>query len=112
MCGLGLLRRLNNIKVMLILPTGIRVLSRVQDLLLSLQLLLQHYLSLLLIGAGASILQGLGVASGAPLAICFVNCSRSAAVVLGRFVANHLLLQLQDVARLGRRRHRQRSTVL
>ena len=45
---LGLLRRIDYVKVMLILPTSIRILSRVKDLFL-LQLLLQHDLRLRLI---------------------------------------------------------------
>lgn len=40
MGGLRLLGSFGNVKVMLILPAGIRVLRRVQDLLLALELLL------------------------------------------------------------------------
>ena len=57
MRSLPLLGRLNDIKVVLILPTSIRILRRVQDLLLSLQLLLEHNLRLLLVGSTTAVLQ-------------------------------------------------------
>lgn len=80
--GLRLFGCFRDIKVVLILPSGIRVLGRVQDLLLALELLLQHYLRLLLVGTRAAVLQGLRVATHAALAVSFVDCSRSAAIVL------------------------------
>lgn len=82
MSGLRLLRCFSDVKIVLILPSGIRVLGRVQDLLLALELLLEHYLRLLRVGTRAAILQGLRVAARAPLAISLVNCSRSASVIL------------------------------
>lgn len=82
MRGLSLFGSFCNVKIVLILPAGIRVLRRVQDLLLALQLLLQHYLGLLLVRAGATVLQGLGVTSGATLRISFVNSPRATPIVL------------------------------
>lgn len=95
---LGLFRRIDNIKVVLVLPICIRIFSRMQDLFL-LQLLLQHYLCLRLIGVGASILQCLRIAPG-----CFVimleiiSGSRGTPVVLRRLITYDLLLELENVA--------------
>lgn len=112
MSGLGLLRRFNYIKAVLVLAARVRILRRVQDLLLPLKLLLEHYLGLLLTRTGAAVLQGLRVSSAASLTVALVNGSRPAPIVLGRFVADHLMLQLKNIAGLGRRRHRQRGVVL
>ena len=83
MSGLGLLRRFNYIKTVLILAARVRVLRRVQDLLLPLKLLLEHYLGLLLTRTSAAVLQGLRVSSAAPLAVALLNGSRPAPIVLG-----------------------------
>ena len=98
MRSLPLLGRLNDIKVVLVLPSGIRVLCRVQNLLLSLQLLLEHYLGLLLVGTTTAVLQCLRVATRAPLTVSFVGSSGAAPVVLGGLVADDLMLQFEHVA--------------
>ena len=72
----------SDVEVVLIRPSSIRVLGRVQDLLLALELLLKHDLRLLLVGTCAAVLQGLGVAAGAPLAVTLVNGSRTAPIIL------------------------------
>ena len=80
LCFLG---GLHNIKIVLVLSTCIRVLRRVQNLLLiSLKLLLQHDLRLLLVVARTSILQSLRVTPGAAITFEILGCSRCAPVIL------------------------------
>jgi hypothetical protein len=79
LCFLGCF---NNIKVVLVLSASTRVLRRVQDLLLSLQLLLKHDLSLLLVVARSSILQSLRVASCSAIALEILSRSSGAPVIL------------------------------
>jgi len=98
MRSLPLLGRLNDIEVVLVLPAGIRVLRRVQNLLLSLQLLLEHYLGLLLVGTTTASLESLRVATRTPLTVSFVTGPGAAPVVLGGLVADDLMLQFEHVA--------------
>lgn len=67
---------------MLVLSASTRVLRRVQDLLLSLQLLLKHDLSLLLVVARSSILQSLRVTSCSAIALEILSRSSGAPVIL------------------------------
>jgi hypothetical protein len=96
---LGLLGCLNNIKVMLIGPRGSRILRRMQNLLLPLQLLLEHDLGLLLIAScGCTILQRLRVSSCTPVAtVSLVDSSRPTSIILRGLISNNLLLELQDI---------------
>lgn len=79
---LCILRRLDNIKIVLVLSTCICVFGRVQDLLLSLKLLLKHDLSLLLIIRRASVLQRLRVTSCTAITLEVLRGSCSASVIL------------------------------
>lgn len=98
---------LDDIKIVLVLSTGIRILGRVQNLLLSLKLLLQHDLRLLLVCARPGVLQGLRISASTSITLKSLRSSRRAPIILWWLIANNLVFQFNNVTgfRCGRHRH-------
>ena len=98
MSVLGILRSINNIKVVLVLPTRIRILSRMKNLFL-LELLLKHDLCLWLVSCRPSILKCLWITSGGLIMLEVISGPGSTPIVLRRLVPDHLLFQFENISR-------------
>ena len=102
---------LDDIKIVLILSAGIRILGRVQNLFLSLKLLLEHNLRLLLVCARPSVLQGLRVSASTSITLKSLRSSCRAPIILRWLIANNLVFQFNNVTGFRCWRHRHYSVL-